>query len=530
MVRVAAVQYEPALGRKDANIAALLRLTREAGQAGASLAVLPEMGTTGYMFVDRSEIAPFVEPVPGPTTDRFGALAREFGLTVVLGLPEVDPGTGAYYNTAVVIDPRGAVAGKYRKTHSFHCDTAWAAEGNLGLPVFDGQGRWPGPLGLLICMDAGFFEPARVLALGGARLLAFPANWLRRSPHPEWRARAAENGVFLVAANRWGEERGTAFAGGSCVIGPRGEVLAELQRGDGVVLADIDLASCDQARSALDGVVTRQPYLYHGLLTHPYLWPERFRFGGLAAGPFRLGAVATRASKRSETVEPAGPSGIFGLVEAALGRSPAGEGPVILALPPLAWIEAGDLASAATGHNGLYLAGAYGNDQTVVLAGPEGILATYTSPHRRAQSVTPSLLATIDLPFARVGLLHATDLLLPEAPRLLAKAGADIVLAAGTWPPGFDDLRFLWEERADTNDVWLAVATDRGAGAYAGALGREKVEPEVGEGAGGLVVYGLAAHTGPGGFSRRKDRARRLRPELYCSLVAPEPTGASPTR
>jgi len=584
VTRVAAVQYEPAFMDKAQNTALLLRLAEEAARAGAELVVLPEMATTGYVFRSREEVAPFVEPVPGPTTRAFGRLAASRGVSVVLGLAEVDATTGAYYNSAVLIGPGGEVAGRYRKTHSFFCDTLWSAEGDLGLPVFEGP--WPGPLGILICMDACYFEPARVMALRGARVLAFPTNWLGPAPAVEWRTRAAENGLFLVAADRWGEERGVRFAGGSCVIGPSGEVLAVKDRGDGVVLADIDLgqdsglgsshgsghvpggrecssgaagrtaaagpgAASGPARPRVWAVVRRRPGLYHDLLRHPYLWPETANFGRLGTGRFWLGAVEG----------PAGDS-------CALPPLPGEPGRRVAVLPP--GYPAGTLVEAAA-RSGAYLtaavaapsgegAGAGAEVEEVVLVGPDGPVGRYRSPHltagpsgRPASGGRPPAcpdgpaspgpaeapFPVFDLPFARVGLLHVVDLLLPEPARCLAKRGADVILAAGTLGlAAFRDLEFLWAERALGSNVWLALACEEGAGVFPGepsarrggspgessAEGRRAAGDDRAAGRGPTsdrapFVRGLNLEAGPGSPSRRKDMLRRLRPDLYISLV-----------
>ncbi|HLN61702.1 MAG TPA: nitrilase-related carbon-nitrogen hydrolase, partial [Symbiobacteriaceae bacterium] len=127
---VAAVQFEPRFADKEHNVASLLALTEQAARAGARLVVLPEMATTGYCFRSRAEVAPLVELVPtGPTVAQFAALAARLGIHVVVGMPECEPATGAYYNTAVLVGPKGYI-GKYRKTHSFIDETRWAREGN----------------------------------------------------------------------------------------------------------------------------------------------------------------------------------------------------------------------------------------------------------------------------------------------------------------------------------------------------------------------------------------------------------------
>src|SRR5213075_3292744 len=138
--RAAAIQYESTLGEKEKNISDLLRLVEEAALHQARLIVLPEMATTGYCWESRSEIAPFVEPIPGPTTDRFQQLAAQYDCFIAIGLAEVDPATDVYYNSMALIGPHGLI-GTYRKIHSYISEPRWARDGDLGMPV------WETPLG-----------------------------------------------------------------------------------------------------------------------------------------------------------------------------------------------------------------------------------------------------------------------------------------------------------------------------------------------------------------------------------------------
>ena len=108
-IRVATIQFEPKQFEKERNILELLRLIRQAAGSGSKLIVTPEMGTTGYCWYTREEVAPFVETIPGPTTDRFAEVAKEFETHVVLGLPEVDPATGL---TAFFMSAEDLIASK----------------------------------------------------------------------------------------------------------------------------------------------------------------------------------------------------------------------------------------------------------------------------------------------------------------------------------------------------------------------------------------------------------------------------------
>ena len=235
-------------------------MVEEAARNDAKLIVLVEMATTAYCFFDRAEIAPYVEPIPGPTTERFGELAARYGCYIVVGMPEVDPETDIYYNSLALVGPEGVV-GKYRKTHSFISENTWAKDGDLDLPVFRTE---LGNLGSLICMDASFPETARVLALRGADVICFPTNWLlEKAPAPAWITRAFENGVYLIAADRWGNERTVEFSGGSAVIDPDGAIQSYRDTGNGIVYGYIDIAKARDkkfvANETGDKLLERRP-------------------------------------------------------------------------------------------------------------------------------------------------------------------------------------------------------------------------------------------------------------------------------
>ncbi len=282
--RVAAIQYEPALGEKERNIADLLRLTEEAALHGARLIVHPEMATTGYCWLSRQEIAPLVEPIPGPTTDRFGQLAARYDCYIATSLPEVDPETNAYYNSLALIGPKGLI-GVYRKVHSYISEPRWARDGDLGFPVWDTP---LGRLGGVICQDASFFEATRLLALRGADVLLFPTNWLdEKCPSAWWMARAFENGAYFIASDRYGLERGVQFSGGSCIIDPDGSIQSYLDDGEGIVYGEVDLLrsrdkrwgpvtpdSNGEARIVPvgDRIADRRPAEYATLVNNTYLW------------------------------------------------------------------------------------------------------------------------------------------------------------------------------------------------------------------------------------------------------------------
>ncbi|WP_235851559.1 nitrilase-related carbon-nitrogen hydrolase [Heyndrickxia camelliae] len=220
--KVASIEFNPILNERDKNVEALAKLTEEAFKKGAKLVVAPEMSTTGYYYANRKAIEPFVDTIPGKTTDVFAKLTKKYDAYVVFGMPEVDKKTNLYYNSAAMVGPNGYV-GKYRKTQMWETETHWGAWGDLGVPVFDTE---LGKIAINICMDSAYFETARLAGIQGADILAFPTNSSAQaiSALP---ARAQQNGMYIVSANRSNTEHGFHMIGGSAVWSPEGHKLAE---------------------------------------------------------------------------------------------------------------------------------------------------------------------------------------------------------------------------------------------------------------------------------------------------------------
>src|SRR5437868_5738381 len=347
--RVAAIQYESTLGEKEKNVTDLLRLVEEAAQHEARLIVVPEMATTGYSWESRAEIAPHVEPIPGPTTDRFQQLAASYGCLIAISLPEVDPATNVYYNSMALIGPQGII-GTYRKIHSYMSEPRWARDGDLGMPV------WDTPLGRLaglICMDAMYFEAARIPALHGADVLLFPTNWLDdKCPSSWWMARAFENGIYFIAANRCGKERGVQFSGGSCILDPDGSIQAYLDNGSGIVYGEVDLSRSRDKRwgsqspgdaSTGDRLADRRPAEYVTLVNNTYLWePLRYHsmydLGTLPPGQLScVGIIQTEleAFQYEGERDTSGPQELLRGMLKTMMRDAAPARPDVLVLPEL---------------------------------------------------------------------------------------------------------------------------------------------------------------------------------------------------
>lgn len=267
MVRVAALQIDIALGNPERNRNAIARL---AESTDADLVVFPECALSGYAFDGAEEARAHAEPIPGPTTEVLRSVAISKRRCIVVGMLERKE--DRMWNSAVLVTPDGKVA-KYRKTH-LPClgVDRFVAPGDR-LPVFDTP---VGRLGVQICYDLRFPESARCLALEGVEILVVPTNWPRGAeaiPEILLPARAVENGVFVVAANRVGTENKTEYIGQSAIIDPRGKTLAILKRGEGAVIAEVNPAQAREkhiirkpGEYEIDLVADRRPDLYGPLV------------------------------------------------------------------------------------------------------------------------------------------------------------------------------------------------------------------------------------------------------------------------
>ena len=237
---------------------------------GAQLIVLQELHNSLYFCqtenVDNFDLA---EPIPGPSTEFYGALARRLGVVIVTSLFE-KRAAGLYHNTAVVMERDGSIAGKYRKMHipddPAYYEKFYFTPGDLGFhPIDTSVGR----LGVLVCWDQWYPEAARLMALQGAELLIYPtAIGYADSDTPDeqerqreaWttvqRGHAVANGVPVITANRVGFEpdpsgqtKGIIFWGSSMAVGPQGEMLWRAGRDEEEsAVIDVDMSRCEQVR------------------------------------------------------------------------------------------------------------------------------------------------------------------------------------------------------------------------------------------------------------------------------------------
>lgn len=232
---VSAIQYRPPKGDPERARAELAAMVDEAGAQGATLIVAPEMATTGYVWDSGVEILPFCEPKDGPTLAALGPVAARHGAWVVCGYAERDGED--QYNSALIIAPDGRALASYRKVLLYSADTTWARPGQRRV-AFRHEGRLALPA---ICMDLN--DDALLYALRASHIdvLPFCTNWVEEGIDvwAYWRARLAGWRGTFIAADAWGEDRGTTFAGRSVIWGPDGAVAASAgPTGDAVLVAE----------------------------------------------------------------------------------------------------------------------------------------------------------------------------------------------------------------------------------------------------------------------------------------------------
>jgi N-carbamoylputrescine amidase len=256
------------------NLRKALDRIRDAAAQGAQVVCLPELFQTQY-FCQREDPALFdlAEPIPGPTTERLAAAAREHGVVLVASLFE-RRAPGLYHNTAVLFDTDGTLCGTYRKMHipddPLYYEKYYFTPGDLGFKATDtAMGR----LGTLVCWDQWYPEGARLTALAGAVILFYPTaiGWhplekaeYGEAQHDAWRtiqrSHAIANGVYVGSVNRVGFEtgniRGNAVAGdglefwgGSFLCDPFGRILAQGSHDrEEILLGDVDLSLLEDTR------------------------------------------------------------------------------------------------------------------------------------------------------------------------------------------------------------------------------------------------------------------------------------------
>jgi len=274
-------------------VARMVGLLRESARRGAALVVFPELALTSFFprwWIEDDAVLNrwFETEMPSPDTAPLFAAAAELGVGFHLGYAELTP-EGRRFNTAILVDGTGAIVGKYRKIHLpghaeheperpfQHLEKRYFERGDLGFPVFDALG---GRIGMCVCNDRRWPETWRMLGLGGAELVVLGYNTpLHYPPAPQHdhlqyfhnalslQAGAYQNGLWAAGAAKAGREEGCDLIGGSLIVAPTGEIVAQAATvGDEVITAEVDLDRCAEIRrNIFNFALHRQPDQYRAL-------------------------------------------------------------------------------------------------------------------------------------------------------------------------------------------------------------------------------------------------------------------------
>lgn len=272
-LRVAVAQVGARVGEVAANLALAGRYLRRAAGDGADLVVFPECFLQGYSA--RPDVLAAAEPADDPSASALRALAARHRIAVVAGFIEANPSNpGRPYNTALVIERDGRLAGVYRKTHLYGAERDAFTAGDT-YPVFAltlRADRPPLPVGVAICADIEYPEAVRLLALGGARLIAVPSADMepyRAQQAANLASRAIENNVYLALANTVDRRRTVTFFGGSGIAGPAGSLVSAGYGRPRLAIAELSDAEVEASGGAGTYLRGRRPETYARLLDLP---------------------------------------------------------------------------------------------------------------------------------------------------------------------------------------------------------------------------------------------------------------------
>ncbi|MBN8997052.1 MAG: carbon-nitrogen hydrolase family protein [Rhizobiales bacterium] len=262
-MRVAAVQMNSGLVRRENVDKAIRYVDEAAARHGADLVVLPEFFNTIFFaqYRDKAHFS-LAEKDDGPTITEIREAARRNRINILATIYE-EEAAGLYYDTAMLVDRDGEIRFKYRKVHPAAVLSLEKIYFRYGTR-FDTYQLDDWRVGVGICYDMAFPETARCLAVAGAELLLAPYATSRRNLFQEvLQTRSFENGCYLAAANKVGREGDWVFGGGSAIIGPAGKILASADRdNEALIVADIDREEMRQARIDFPSRRDRRPDIY----------------------------------------------------------------------------------------------------------------------------------------------------------------------------------------------------------------------------------------------------------------------------
>ena len=501
--KVAAVEFNAEFMELDRNIEGAVKIATEAATNGARLIVLPEAAVSGYIYKDREQFLPFMDTVPGKTTNALAPVCAKFNCYIAIGIAEVDPDTNLTYNTGALIGPKGYV-GKYRKNGLNPSDILWFVPGNTGYPVFETE---LGNITMIICYDDTYYEPARVAALKNADIIAYICSSDRVLPtltesagnHSTIAAvqqQCAWNGLAMVAADRSNAESNpttgisVTYGGAASIWQATGERIAHASttntsitkgRADAIIYAELDPAKFTNNQK--NTFARRRPELYGDLAF--YRAPTD---GAASKTSHAVSAAAlqyqvaqndfegnlARSNEQIKSLESGGKGTNFVVLPAFSFCGPVDQ----TNYQALAENKLGRSTQIATDYAGRLSAfvvvsfiekDADRYYHTASLVGPDGkLVGQYRQTHLDENTLgfltAGEALPVFETSLGRVGMLLNEDVRYPEASGVLSVKRADIIAIPSNWSGQYggqlQDAIGLFKHpfAANTMTFWYAVA------------------------------------------------------------------------
>jgi len=289
----ALVDFNPRSGDLQGNISRIQKLVAQALTKGAKIVVVPEQSTTGFNLTKKQALDGLAITYPFAELEGIRSLAKKHGAFIVVGIAERDRNSDMLYNTAAVFQPSGKVSFQ-RKRLASSASFGWNARGNTPFDVYPTP--W-GDIGVLICADSFLMDWMRIVTLKGADIVVLPSNWWGQNHQIDlWSARARENGVWILAANRWGAEPNSypppasyyMSDGPSAAINPSGIVSQKFEADELDTMTDSILYQTVRVPKSRIGaqnptytLVNRRPTAYTALRNSYYTPPDNKPVPGL---------------------------------------------------------------------------------------------------------------------------------------------------------------------------------------------------------------------------------------------------------
>ena len=502
--KVAAIEFNPEFMEFEKNIAAAATIAEEAAKNGARLIVMPEAAVSGYIYKDLAQFLPYMDSVPGKTTDALSKISKQYNCYIAIGIAEIDRDTGLTYNTGALIGPKGFI-GKYRKNGLNPSDVLWFVPGNTGYPVFETE---LGRITMIICYDDTYWEPARVAAVKGCDIVAYICSSDRVLPELGAEAagkhstiaavqhQCAWNGLAMVAADRSNAESNpttgisVTYGGSASIWQADGERIAHAASTDydktmsekpSILYGMIDPArfDCDQKKT----LSLRRPALYRDLAFYraptdsaATKQPSKVNAAAIQyridAGDFdgnlnRCAAIVKSLQDRPSNLNlvvlpafsfcgPVSKESVAAVAEKTLGKTTQ---------------AASDLAVRLKSHLVASFIEKDGESlfHTAVLIAPDGkLVGSYRQTHLGSQEASfltaGDEIAVFETSIGKIGMMLNDDFRFPEVSGVMALKRADMIAAPVSWSGQYggrlQDAAGLFDHpyAANTMIFWYAAA------------------------------------------------------------------------